>query len=1029
MKKLSSVREKLKWQKHFAILLFTFLALTANLKAQVVSGYTFAQSNGTYTPITGGTNMVLSSTATAGFDSQFFHNGTDGLNGTTTAGTYNAFPLGFNFNYRGASYNGFYIGTDGWIMLGSTTGSTIAGAGGIPISSTTANTGDIISAFGIDLSGSLRATAATRTSGSPTLTLTGTNTAMASNITVGMRVVGTAIPTGTTVTTVSGSAITMSASATTSSTSATAFFVDPDNISYSISGTAGSQVLTVQWKNVQRWAGGGDVLNFQIKLYEGTNAIQMVYNNTASSQVTTASTVQVGLKGANAPVDFINRTGTGATAWSASTAGTANNSSLPFQGAAATGGAIIPASGLTYSWTPPPVCSGVPTPGTVAPASQTLVAGQPSASLLLSGFSSGVVGLTFQWQESADNSTWTNVTTGTGATTALYTPPTFVGTPIYYRCVVTCTGSGQTANSNSALVTPCTQSVSFTENFDALTTPALPTCWTKVGTTGSAYTQAGTIASSPNVLYIYSSSATAIAMISMPPVSTLQSGSYRLRFKARSNSTVGGIIQVGYLTNPADQATFTSLGSFTTTSTTVADNFILNNITAPAGITTLAFRHTGTPANSVLIDDVVYELTPTCFEPTAVTVSAITPSGASVSWTAPTPAPANGYEVYYSTTNTAPTSSTVLNTTNSVTSATTSAPITGLLPVTKYYVWVRSACIGADRSVWTAVAVSFTTLCQPPALLSTTGASFCPGSTATLTATAPTGAIISWYAASTGGTALNTGNSFTTPSLAATTTYYASAKTDGVNGTVGPVNPSALSSISASNYDIGTYYQIFDVTVQTTLTSIDVFPTSTVAIGTASAIEIRNSAGATLVSVPYTVAVNDGVTPQTVTINYTLPVGTAYRIGQGAGLPLNLNRNTGGATYPFTSTAINVTGNNFSSGPNYWYYIYNWKFVSACESARQAVVATADANACLGTSETGLKNEITLYPNPFTDVLNISESKNVRNVSIVDISGRLVKTIEKPGSALHLADLKSGMYVVMLTMTDGSTKTVKVIKK
>ncbi|MFL9833281.1 fibronectin type III domain-containing protein [Chryseobacterium terrae] len=421
----------------------------------------------------------------------------------------------------------------------------------------------------------------------------------------------------------------------------------------------------------------------------------------------------------------------------------------------------------------------------------------------------------------------------------------------------------------------------------------------------------------------------------------------------------------------------------------------------------------------------------TCFAPTAlsITASSITTSDATATWTAPTTAPSNGYEVYYSTSNTAPTFTTPLNSTNSVTSTTTSVSISGLSPSTTYYVWVRSVCNGPDRSSWSSM-VTFVTLCQPPTLLSTTGATVCSGSSANISATATTGAIISWYDAATAGTLLTTGDTYTTPAVTATTSYYVSARTPGVNGTVGPINPSALGGISSSNYTVGTYYQSFDVITPTILTSIDVFPVSSVTIGTAAAIEIRNSANTTLISVPYTVSVNDGVTPQTVVLNFPLNVGTGYRIGQGGTTGINLNRNTSGVTYPINSSGITVTGNNFD--PSYWYYVYNWKFSSSCEGARQEVIVTVDSAACptLATGEViANKNNLKVYPNPFADVLNISDISNVKSISVLDVSGKLVKTFDKPESTLHLRELNSGMYLVVLNMKDGSKQTIKAIKK
>ncbi len=74
------------------------------------------------------------------------------------------------------------------------------------------------------------------------------------------------------------------------------------------------------------------------------------------------------------------------------------------------------------------------------------------------------------------------------------------------------------------------------------------------------------------------------------------------------------------------------------------------------------------------------------------------------------------------------------------------------------------------------------------------------------------------------------------------------------------------------------------------------------------------------------------------------------------------------------------------------------------------------------------KNNISVYPNPFTDVLKISDVTNVKSISVNDMSGRQVKTL-KPAAELNLSSLISGTYIVTLHMKDGSVKTIKVIKK
>jgi hypothetical protein len=128
------------------------------------------------------------------------------------------------------------------------------------------------------------------------------------------------------------------------------------------------------------------------------------------------------------------------------------------------------------------------------------------------------------------------------------------------------------------------------------------------------------------------------------------------------------------------------------------------------------------------------------------------------------------------------------------------------------------------------------------------------------------------------------------------------------------------------------------------------------------------------------------------------------------------------------------TGNgNFSKlsltgqTPGATLYVSVWRYSTATDGQFQ--ISAYDASA-LSTSEvSGAKNEIKAYPNPFADVLNISDISKVKSISVVDLAGRIVKTIDNPSSALQLGDLKQGMYLVTLNMKDGSKQTIKAIKK
>jgi hypothetical protein len=90
---------------------------------------------------------------------------------------------------------------------------------------------------------------------------------------------------------------------------------------------------------------------------------------------------------------------------------------------------------------------------------------------------------------------------------------------------------------------------------------------------------------------------------------------------------------------------------------------------------------------------------------------------------------------------------------------------------------------------------------------------------------------------------------------------------------------------------------------------------------------------------------------------------------------------------------------------------------------------TLSLSTALGTGETSQAKKVNIYPNPFTEVLNISDVKDVASVIITDISGRTVKTIAKPTAELQLGGLTAGMYLITLKYKDGSIKTMKAIKK
>ena len=158
--------------------------------------------------------------------------------------------------------------------------------------------------------------------------------------------------------------------------------------------------------------------------------------------------------------------------------------------------------------------------------------------------------------------------------------------------------------------------------------------------------------------------------------------------------------------------------------------------------------------------------------------------------------------------------------------------------------------------------------------------------------------------------------------------------------------------------------------------------------------------------------------------------GTTYdaymRVYTGTCAALVCIGNVNGAGYadagcPGINNAPKVTFNG-TTGVTY-------RVLLTAYSSTQSGTYTISANCTgLGTSNNPTENKVKVYPNPFTDILNISDIKDLSSVSVIDMSGKMVKTL-KAAPTINLAGLKSGLYIVVLKYNDGSVKTIKAIKK
>ncbi len=270
-------------------------------------------------------------------------------------------------------------------------------------------------------------------------------------------------------------------------------------------------------------------------------------------------------------------------------------------------------------------------------------------------------------------------------------------------------------------------------------------------------------------------------------------------------------------------------------------------------------------------------------------------------------------------------------------SGATNATLSVTPSVSTYYVCDVTCSAGPSTVTSTAVQIIFSN-----SIASTTPGTRCGTGTVDLGATASAGAIVRWYSAATGGTALGTGTTFTTPSIGATTNYYAGAEIlSVVNQTLGSV-AALSSSLSTTSTNGG---MVFNTTVDNVvIKNADIFVSGTGDM----TFELQNSSGTAIATTTITGVVGSLTTLTNIVFpsTFTIPTaGTGYRlICTSKGASQTWYYQTG--AYPFSTNGVSITGGyGWSSATTYstdlrCIHKINFDIPTICSSDRVAVTAT-----------------------------------------------------------------------------------------
>ena len=463
------IKSKIKKSRFIALFLMGLVCVFFVQAHAQVSAYTFAQLSSTYTPLGSGGIRQTS----AELDDQSV-----------------AVPLptapAFTFYYNAIAYSSVAISSNGFLQMGTavaanSTGSAYVGASnnnGQIISTSTSGTNNIIAALSFDLTNISTFTITGNSNTNTSLTNCSGANFTATKVRAGMGISGTGIPAGTFITAVNTTTNTITLSAPTSSTSTSITLTIASGLVTATTGVSPNRIFTAQWSGRKRYTVADDI-DFQVKLYETTNIIEVIYNTITVATVSSAGTndlAQIGLKG-NSNADYNNRSTS--TSWASTIAGTTNTATLTLSST------IKPASGQLYRWTPtncnPPsalnatnitnssatlnwtASSSAPTNGYEWEVRTSGAGGSGSTGLVTSGtVGSGII----------------TVPSGTLSANTVYT--------FYVRA--NCGSSNYSVwSASSSFKTPCiAAAITYSQGFNAAT---IPSCWSTAVVGG---TQSGT---------------------------------------------------------------------------------------------------------------------------------------------------------------------------------------------------------------------------------------------------------------------------------------------------------------------------------------------------------------------------------------------------------------------------------------------------------------------------------------------------------------------------------------------------------
>ena len=288
------------------------------------------------------------------------------------------------------------------------------------------------------------------------------------------------------------------------------------------------------------------------------------------------------------------------------------------------------------------------------------------------------------------------------------------GNAYQFYVVAHCDENDHSAPSAVYTFTHCNTIIpTWSEDFEDFEGEDLPVCWNTIADNPSACYIGLTNINNNKVLAISMSQSSNYAGVVLPEVDAdYPLNQYQISFDAgywsSNNSTTGEQLYIFIMTDPNDLQTvdFYELVDITDGYPNLGRHTLLFNSYEGSGQYIALFCFGGADPYTVIIDNIEVTELPSCLPPTNLVATNITGSSAQLAWTV------NGEETAWDIFVTTDASVQPDDSTTPTVDATADNPysLTGLDPLTTYYVYVRAICGGDGNTEWSNRA-TFTTKC------------------------------------------------------------------------------------------------------------------------------------------------------------------------------------------------------------------------------------------------------------------------------------------------------------------------------